>query len=765
MKKIFTKFKKTSLGIFALVLFTGSVQATTYTATQSGNWSSALTWGGAGSPGSTVGTIDNVVIPFGMAVTMDMDVAINSLASYINVAGSLTSTTNSLTVTQGALQGTGVMNLLYVEIGTLGSLTFTGTLTANRFVNSGATLTVGSGIIINDSLILNNGSIVFNAGSTLTMNANSNIKLNAGTMSVSGGVLSATNMYDVIYVGSSKTSGVETSISVGAHNIWVNLTDSTQIVTLGSDVTIAGTLHNTMGKLAIGAHTLKIIGDYVSTLNGKIQSIATSRLMLESATSITSAFILSSAAQFQYLEINLGAASSVNFSNNFSVDTVYIKNGTASFTNTSTLTMSSAGVIIKENGTFALGVADFVGTNLYSVIYKGGTKIAGFELMGLGLQSVMVDLSAAANVVSVNSNLTIPGMLNLNMGSLNITSHNLYLKGTYSSTAMGTFQGDAQSSIFINNTTSAFGDTIAFAATHSILDSLYIKTMPSTWVVLGSALMVENLTMVSGGVALTNGDLIVNSTGSITGYDSSKYISTSAAGSLIMNVNAASPYVVFPIGTNLNYSPASLQMVSGTSGMFHANVQNGMLANGTSGTNMALTQSVVNRTWFIQEPAQTGALNANLQVQWKATEEMNSFDRTHAFISHYNGTIWDASTIGAATAATGSYYQMTRTNVTSFSPFAIVDQNAVTGIDKVAATNVTLSLYPNPAANFVTIDFKNADAKSVEVYNEIGSKVYSMNVTDKTSAHKIDISNLPAGVYYVKVATATTPIIKKLIKS
>jgi hypothetical protein len=135
MKKIFTKFKKTSLGIFALVLFTGSVQATTYTATQSGNWSSALTWGGAGSPGNTVGTIDNVVIPLGVTVTMDMDVAVNSLASYISVAGSLTSTTNSLTITQGSLQGTGVMNLLYVEIGALGSMTFSGTITTNRFVN------------------------------------------------------------------------------------------------------------------------------------------------------------------------------------------------------------------------------------------------------------------------------------------------------------------------------------------------------------------------------------------------------------------------------------------------------------------------------------------------------------------------------------------------------------------------------------------------------------------------------------------------------
>src|ERR1700751_3693477 len=105
MKKIITNFKKMSVGVFALVLFTSNAKAITYTATQSGNWSSALTWGGTGSPGSTVGTVDNVVIPAGISVTLDMDVTVNSLVSYINVAGSLTSATNSLTITQGAIQG------------------------------------------------------------------------------------------------------------------------------------------------------------------------------------------------------------------------------------------------------------------------------------------------------------------------------------------------------------------------------------------------------------------------------------------------------------------------------------------------------------------------------------------------------------------------------------------------------------------------------------------------------------------------------------
>jgi hypothetical protein len=767
MKKIFTNLKKISFGIFASVLFAGSMQATTYTASQSGNWSSALTWGGSGSPGNSVSGVDNVVIPAGINVTLDMDVTVSSLLSYINVNGSLTATTNSLTISQGSIQGAGTMSMYYVEFSTLGSMTFSGTMTTGRFVNSGATITLGSGIIINDTLILNSGSIAFNAGSTLTMNANSIIKMAAGSITVSTGILTAVNNYDVIYVGSSKTSGIEAGISNGAHNLWVNMSDSSQVVTLGSSLSINGTIHNTMGKLAIGANTLGIMGDYMATSNGEITGIATSRLVLGSATAISSSLAISAGSQFQYIESNMGASVNANVSGHFSVDTMNIKNGSLNLASGSSVTMSNNGVFIWENGTCSIPTAGFIGTNSYSVIYKGGAKNASYEISGSGLHNVTVDMTSNANAVTISNNLTIGGMLSMNNGSLNLNSHSLYLNGTYSSTATGFLQGSAASSVKINNTATAFGDTLSFTAAQAMLDTLTINTMSSGWVLLGSNLTAGNVVMMSGGVMLTTGDLTINSTGSITGYDSTKYIGINGSGSLVMNVNTSSPYVLFPIGTNSSYSPASLQLTSGTSGMFHVNVTNGMWSGGTSGTNMALTQSVVNRTWYIQEPAQTGgALNASLKVEWKASEEMNGFDRTHAFVSHFTSSAWDAASVGAAVPVNGTFYSMIRSNLSSFSPFAVVDQNAVTGIDKVSAANsISLGLYPNPASGVVSIDFKNTDAKSLEVYNEIGNKVYSAEVVNKNSVQKIDISSLPAGVYYVKVSTATEPLFKKLIKS
>jgi hypothetical protein len=765
MKKINTYIKKICLGVFAFALFTGNINATTYTATQSGNWSSALTWGGGGSPGSIISSVDNVVIPLGITVTLDMNVAINSTLSYINVAGSLTSTTNSLTVTQGALQGTGTMNMVYVEIGSLGSMTFSGVMTASTFANMGSSLTISGAITITDTLMLDSGSVAFSASSELVMSTNSNIKVSSGSLSVSGGVLTATGTYNVIYIGTSKTTGVETSISTGPNNIWVNMSDSSQTVTLGNNITVNGTLYNNKGKLAIGAYTLKLMGDYSATVNGKINAISTSRLMLESTSAITSSFILTTASQFQYLEVNVGSSVTAHITGSFSVDTINLINGSAAFTNSSMLTMSSNAVYIWANGSFSLGSGSFVGTNSYSVIYQGGAKTAGFEISGSGLSNVTVNMASSANAVTLNSNLTIAGMLNLNNGSLNLNAHNLHLNGTFSSTANGTFQGNASSSIKINNTASAFGDTINFAAGQSTLDSLSINTMASGWVWLGTNLSLANLTLMSGGVMLTNGDLTINSTGAIIGYDSVKYVGTSGSGSLVMNVNLASPYVVFPVGTGSDYSPASLQLVSGTAGMFHVNVANGVWSGGTSGTNMATTLSVVNRTWFIVEPTQTGSLNANLQVTWTASEEMNGFDRAHAYISHYTSSAWDATSLSSATLVGGSFYQMTRANLTSFSPFAVADNNSSLGIEKISnSSNIGLSIYPNPATGIANINLTDVNAQSVEIYNEIGSKVYSTEITDKNTQPSIDVSYLPAGVYYIKVNTSADSIFKKLIK-
>ena len=63
------------------------------------------------------------------------------------------------------------------------------------------------------------------------------------------------------------------------------------------------------------------------------------------------------------------------------------------------------------------------------------------------------------------------------------------------------------------------------------------------------------------------------------------------------------------------------------------------------------------------------------------------------------------------------------------------------------------SLYPNPASTFFTIhhqaDFADIqEVLKLEVYNSLGNEIFK---TETSDGKIVDISNLPVGVYFVKI--------------
>jgi type IX secretion system substrate protein len=140
---------------------------------------------------------------------------------------------------------------------------------------------------------------------------------------------------------------------------------------------------------------------------------------------------------------------------------------------------------------------------------------------------------------------------------------------------------------------------------------------------------------------------------------------------------------------------------------------------------------------------------------WNAGMEVNGFDRTNSFISHYHGGAWD--TIAAAAASSmGSLYTMTRTGITSLSPFMVADRTTfTTSVPTVLTTEI--SLYPNPTSN--TLYFSsNVDA--VDVYDVSGKKVTSVN----GSTNQISVQDLAAGTYMVRFTTNNTTTVRKFVK-
>lgn len=84
-----------------------------------------------------------------------------------------------------------------------------------------------------------------------------------------------------------------------------------------------------------------------------------------------------------------------------------------------------------------------------------------------------------------------------------------------------------------------------------------------------------------------------------------------------------------------------------------------------------------------------------------------------------------------------------------------------TGISS-ANNNETLEIFPNPAFDNLTVK-ASENISSIQIINMLGKNVISIGQTTELSM-KIDITTLPAGVYFVKVTTSDSEKLMKVIK-
>jgi photosystem II stability/assembly factor-like uncharacterized protein len=87
-----------------------------------------------------------------------------------------------------------------------------------------------------------------------------------------------------------------------------------------------------------------------------------------------------------------------------------------------------------------------------------------------------------------------------------------------------------------------------------------------------------------------------------------------------------------------------------------------------------------------------------------------------------------------------------------------VDTVAAVGIKSVLTVNGTLLVYPNPASNSITVQAQK-ELGMINIINSLGEVVYKVNTV--SSKEKIDISNLPAGIYTLRVQDKFIRILKE----
>jgi hypothetical protein len=179
----------------------------------------------------------------------------------------------------------------------------------------------------------------------------------------------------------------------------------------------------------------------------------------------------------------------------------------------------------------------------------------------------------------------------------------------------------------------------------------------------------------SGGKLLVGDvDFEIASTATITGYSATNYIVADGVGKLVRTINDGET-VFFPVGSATRYAPVTISQAAGADdGDFKVRVVDNVLVLASSGNQLEVTKKYVNKTWFIESTAST--LNLNIELSWTAADHMNGFDPTQCYISHFSSSnsTWDFSNQWGAPASQNSgVYSITRSGVTSLSPFTVGD--------------------------------------------------------------------------------------------
>jgi len=749
MKRNLLKTTKIGLALLTATMSCSLASGTAFVALATGNWSSPATWTGGTVPHFKLGSTDQVTIGTGLIITMDSTIVMNGAAGTLALTGELTSTTNSIIVNAGTFSGSGTINADSVVMATGAIFSFSGSLTANVVSNSIAILSTPAVMIVN-SAFTNSGAFTVMTSGSLIMGAGSIINVKGGSIAVTGGTLTLTSAYSVNYISPSITSGLELG-GVGLKNITVNVSTG-NIVTMASSIILADSLKMISGSLALSGHKLTVNG--VVSGAGTFIGDAKADLVITTTSALTSTIAFIKGSQLlNGLTLNVGSGKAVALISNLTVDSTLTLSGG------SNLTMN--GDKLTLNGGFA-GTGSFMVNAQSALIINNTTSIVPpISLSGTTIGNFVLNVGAI-NTVTLNTDLNVD-TLNLETGTLVLNGHNLSIDGNITALGAGMVFASATSNVSVTASSST-GDSLTFTYPGNTVNNFTVNIGAAGSVMLGSDLIVNGkLKLMNGHINTGANNLQIATGGTVSGANSNSYVITNEGGYLTMNA-LVSAIDTFPVGTITSYSPASIMLNPGsTTGTVSVNVSKGVYAAGTTGTLLSATQPMVNSTWLF-ETSITSGLNANMQLTWAPATEVNGFIHTGDYISHYTSGAWDkvSDSLNASVVA-GGMFSIERKAITSMSPFAVFNRNAVTGISEVVA-NESFEVYPNPVSQNLYI--KNNDNTTgllyVNIYNVLGQVVSTSTITSSNSA--ISVNGLAPGNYFVKVSNDKMTVVKKFIK-
>lgn len=431
--------------------------------------------------------------------------------------------------------------------------------------------------------------------------------------------------------------------------------------------------------------------------------------------------------------------------------------GSLSNTGGNTINIAPNVVIYMMGGQIIpTGTGIFTLPSVYDVIYSNSAHLqpTGIEATGTGLRNVTIDLLTDTSELKLGADLGIgSGTLTLTKGILSLNNNNLRFgsNGDLAASGTGKLKSTSASDIEIN-TTGTLSGQLQFASNGNTVGNLYINS--GGVVKLGSHLKVTTKVHFNNGrLDVQSNKLSLITGAAILGANANMYIITGVGGSLASDIGSGASFT-YHIGTSAEYAPCIISSNNNTvyNGM-SVGVNPGVKVFGTSGNNMAVSQPMVNATWFIEHINNT--VDIDVEVMWSAAMEVNMFNRGNAYISHLIGNYWDKPARKPASLNSNGLFSIDRSDITSLSPFAVFD-NTTVGIPEANTTDDVFKIYPNPAKN--TLNISTSRENTILIYNAGGQLILKRQLQQGDNC--LDISNLQNGTYYIVTGNNSYGFIK-----
>lgn len=272
----------------------------------------------------------------------------------------------------------------------------------------------------------------------------------------------------------------------------------------------------------------------------------------------------------------------------------------------------------------------------------------------------------------------------------------------------------------------------------------------------GSNAKVRNELQFKAGVVVVNDNILVVA-GKITGADSTKYVVTNNKDGYLLreNLSAKSGLVAFPVGTANGYTPAALNVKSGTDN-YYVNVVNGVTVD---------ADRSVNRTWNIGKQNNPNQDSVEVFLTHLQKEESAFFTSHEArsYVAQFVGNSWDTAfrKVMSVNNTNNRLFNGTIGSVSSFTVLA-----AKTGVNThkpvvptpVVTPEYKLNVWPNPTTDKFYVGINgNVNVKSIAIWNIVGIQMTSKSVNNQNT---VEFSGFVPGTYVIGFIGANGKIIE-----